>query len=106
MAIKAIEKKNVSMMSANGTGVNVMNEVKLLRQIDHPCIIRLEDVIETDTKLYIILEYARGGELFNKIIDKTKFQEAEAKLHFFQIVSAVDHMHQRNIAHRDLKPEK
>ena len=83
-----------------------MNEVRLLRKISHPCVIRLEDVVETPKVLYIVLELAHGGELFEKIIDKTKLQEAEAKLHFYQIVSAIQHLHSNNIAHRDLKPEK
>ncbi len=85
---------------------SVMNEVKLLRKVDHPCIIRLEDVVETTDTLYIVLELADGGELFDKIIAKTKLQEAEAKLHFYQILSAIEYLHKQNIAHRDLKPEK
>ncbi len=92
--------------AANNPGHNVMNEVRLLRKIDHPCIIRLEDVVETPDVLYIVLELADGGELFDKIIAKTKFQEGEAKLHFYQLLSAIDYLHRQQIAHRDLKPEK
>lgn len=104
MAIKAIEKKKVSMVP--GSVNNVMNEVKLLKQVDHPCVIRLEDVVETEHTLFIVLELADGGELFDKIIEKTKLQEEEAKLHFYQIVSAIQYLHSKKIAHRDLKPEK
>ena len=104
VAVKIIDKRRVSVLP--GPASNVMNEVRLLQKISHPCVIRLEDVIETAETLYIILELADGGELFDKIIEKTKLQEAEAKLHFYQIVSAIEHLHQRNIAHRDLKPEK
>ena len=62
-------------------------------------------MIETDISLYIILELADGGELFDKILEKVKFSEKEAKIHFYQMVSAVKYLHKKNIAHRDLKPE-
>ncbi|XP_059094775.1 myosin light chain kinase A-like [Tigriopus californicus] len=104
VAIKIIKKKEVALLPSSNKG-NVLNEVKMLRAIEHPCVIRLEDAIETPDTLYIILELADGGELFDKIIEKTRFQENEAKLYFYQIVSAVEFMHSKNIAHRDLKPE-
>ena len=63
------------------------------------------DVIDTENNLYIILELAEGGELFDKILEKVKFNEKEAKLHFYQMVSAVQYLHKNKIAHRDLKPE-
>lgn len=73
--------------------------------IDHPCVIQLLDVIDTENNLYIILELADGGELFDKIMEKVKFSEKEAKLYFYQMVSGVKYLHSKNIAHRDLKPE-
>ena len=51
--------------------------------VNHPCIINLEDVINTPNFLFILLELVEGRELFDKIIEKTKLTEAEAKLHFF-----------------------
>ena len=51
------------------------------------------------------MELADGGELFDKILEKIKFSEKEAKIHFYQMLSAVQYLHQHNIAHRDLKPE-
>ena len=62
-------------------------------------------MIDTENVLYIILELADGGELFDKILEKIKFSEKEAKIHFYQMLSAVQYLHQHNIAHRDLKPE-
>ena len=78
---------------------------KISGSIEHPCIIQLLDVIDTENNLFIILELADGGELFDKILEKIRFSEKEAKLHFYQMVSAVKYLHKKNIAHRDLKPE-
>ena len=66
-----------------------MNEVRILQQVNHPCVIRLEDVIDTPEFLYIVLELAEGGELFEKIIEKTKFNEAEVSLSLIQCVQEV-----------------
>ena len=55
-------------LSQGGATDVALNEVKILRAVDHPSVIRMEDVVETDSHLYIILELAVGGELFDKII--------------------------------------
>ena len=102
VAIKVICKKKTSTVSSAQT---IMNEVRILRTVKHLCIINLEDVIDTPDFLFIVLELAEGGELFEKIIDKTKFNVPEAKLHFYQIASAMQYLHSKNICHRDLKPE-
>lgn len=70
-----------------------MNEVRLLQSINHPCIINLEDVIDTKDNLYIILELAEGGDLFDKMMQRKKFKESDAKLLFYQITSAVQYLH-------------
>ena len=81
------------------------NEVDILKALQHPNIIKLWDVINLGNELYIILEYANGGELFDTVIENCKLDEKQAKLYFYQIVSAVQHMHQNSIVHRDLKLE-
>jgi serine/threonine protein kinase len=62
-------------ISSSGRNDVAMNEVKILRAVNHPSIIRMEDVVETDSQLYIILELALGGELFDKIIQVTTFSQ-------------------------------
>ena len=85
--------------------LSVLNEVKILQSVSHPNVINLVDVIDTPDYLYIVLELAEGGELFDKIIEKTRFNESEAKLHFYQMASAISYLHSKKICHRDLKPE-
>ena len=65
----------------------MLNKVQI-PSFSHPCIF-LEDVIDTPNILFIMLELSEGGELFNNIIEKTKLNKAKAKLHFFQIASAL-----------------
>jgi serine/threonine-protein kinase HSL1 (negative regulator of Swe1 kinase) len=76
-----------------------------MKLIDHPNIMRLYDVWETSTHLYLILEYVEGGELFERLCAKGPLSYEEALRYFQQIIAAVDYCHQFNIAHRDLKPE-
>ena len=61
----------------------VLNEVNILQSVSHPYLINLEGVINTTNFLYIVLEFAEGIELFDKIIDKTKLKKDKTKLHFY-----------------------
>lgn len=80
-------------------------EVKLLMRLDHPNIIRLHQVIETETEMYIIMEYASGGELIDYIAAKGHLSEREGRVLFRQLISAIDHCHLAGVVHRDLKLE-
>ena len=73
----------VTTFNPGNSSSNVLNMVRILQLVNHPCIISLEDVIDTPNFLFILLELPEGAELFNKIIEKTKLKEAEAKLQFF-----------------------
>ena len=106
VAIKIICKRTtITTFNAGNSSSNVLNEVRILQSVNHPCVINLKDVIDTPNFLFIVLELAEGRELFDKIIEKTKLNEAEAKLHFFQIASAIKYLHFKKIFHRDPKPE-
>lgn len=83
----------------------VENEVKILRRLDHPNIIKL--IAEQDTKpmLYLVVEYVRGGDLFDAITVAQKFSEDQAALMISHLVSALAYLHNLNVVHRDVKPE-
>jgi 5'-AMP-activated protein kinase catalytic alpha subunit len=83
----------------------IEREIKILKQIMHHNIIQIYSVIETPTTIYLVMEYASGGELFGLIVLKKKLAEHEACRFFQQIISALEYLHKLGIAHRDLKPE-
>ncbi|KAL4066024.1 kinase-like domain-containing protein [Scleroderma yunnanense] len=85
--------------------LNIEREIVIMKLIDHPHVMRLYDVWETSSDLYLILEYIEGGELFDYLCSNGPLSTSEALGYFQQIIFAVDYCHRFNIAHRDLKPE-
>ncbi|KAG8874723.1 hypothetical protein FRB97_005681 [Tulasnella sp. 331] len=83
----------------------IEREIEVLKNIRHPNIVRLYDVIETDKYIGIILEYASGGELFDHILAHRYLRERDAAKLFAQLVSGVSYIHAKKIVHRDLKLE-
>lgn len=106
-AIKVISKRTFSMGSKAQEKVSsqVMNEVNVLKALKHPCIIKVEDVIDTAETLFIVLELVEGGELFDRVVSLGQLDESTAKLMFYQLVVAIKYLHEKGITHRDLKPE-
>nr|XP_038027213.1 maternal embryonic leucine zipper kinase-like isoform X3 [Anas platyrhynchos] len=83
----------------------VKTEIDAMKNLSHQHICRLYHVIETSKKIFMVLEYCPGGELFDYIISKDRLSEEEARVFFRQIVSAIAYVHSKGYAHRDLKPE-
>jgi len=102
-AVKIIKKAAVK-MDAKSQG-RLETEVKILQSMKHPHIIPLHNIIETSATLYLIMELVKGGELFDKIVAKGYYSEKEASMLIKNVISAIEYLHQNNIAHRDLKPE-
>uniref|UniRef100_A0A7E4VGY6 Serine/threonine-protein kinase par-1 n=1 Tax=Panagrellus redivivus TaxID=6233 RepID=A0A7E4VGY6_PANRE len=101
VAIKIIDKTALNQTSLQ----KLFREVKIMKQLDHPNIVKLYQVMETETTLYLVMEYASGGEVFDYLVAHGRMKEKEARAKFRQIVSAVQYLHSKNIIHRDLKAE-
>ncbi|XP_066559988.1 MAP/microtubule affinity-regulating kinase 4 isoform X2 [Amia ocellicauda] len=101
VAIKIIDKTQLNPTSLQ----KLFREVRIMKGLNHPNIVQLFEVIETDKTLYLIMEYASGGEVFDYLVSHGRMKEKEARARFRQIVSAVHYCHQKNIVHRDLKAE-
>jgi len=102
-ALKRIHKSR-SCVSARATR-RLRDEVRVLSTLRHAHIVQMREVFETPTALYIIMERAMGGELFDRIVEKGSFSEAEAATVTYQLLSALADMHKRGMIHRDIKPE-
>jgi serine/threonine-protein kinase Chk2 len=103
-AIKIIDKKKFSLDSRKGQEA-LLGEVRILQQLKHPNIISIQDVFETSAHLYIVLELVTGGDLFDRVVAKKMYPEAEARLLFRNLLEALRYLHEQGVAHRDLKPE-
>ncbi|CAN6480007.1 unnamed protein product [Victoria cruziana] len=84
---------------------NVKREIMNHRSLKHPNIVRFKEVLLTPTHLAIVMEYAAGGELFERICNAGRFSEDEARFFFQQLISGVSYCHSMEICHRDLKLE-
>ncbi|TWU74375.1 hypothetical protein ED733_000929 [Metarhizium rileyi] len=103
VAIKLIKRDTVG---GNPSRLGkIRREVTILRGVQHPNIVRLIDMIETDRYIGIILEYASGGELFDYILNHRYLKDHSARRLFSQLVSGVGYLHKKGIVHRDLKLE-
>ena len=82
-----------------------MNERTILMQLDHPFILTMHGGFKDAHSIYFVLEYLQGGELFTQLRQREKLDEKEAKFYGAQVLLAFSHIHAKNIAYRDLKPE-
>ncbi len=91
-------------MKTNGLEEKVKREIKFSKYFRHPNIIRLYEVLETNSEIILIMEYAQGGELYD-IVRKGTLNENYARKIFQQIIFGLEYLHTHQVAHRDLKPE-
>ena len=99
--IKKIQKQNFTKEEEE----SIMNEIQILREIDHPNILNIVEFFQNEKNIFLVMEQLDGGELFDRIIEQKKMTEKQAQDIIKQILSAVAYLHSRKIIHRDLKPE-
>ena len=85
--------------------IKVQREISVMKLMFHPHVIKIFDVLEDSKYLFLILEYASRGELFNFLVQKRKINNKEALCFFQQIISGLEYCHKHRICHRDLKLE-
>jgi len=102
VAIKILDKQR---MIERGITELVKNEITIWKQMSHPNIIRLQEVLASDAQIFIVLEFAAGGELFNRVVAEGKLSESDARDYFLKLLEVLEYMHGLGVAHRDLKPE-
>ncbi|RWS31077.1 map/microtubule affinity-regulating kinase 2:4-like protein, partial [Leptotrombidium deliense] len=101
VAIKIIDKTQLDDVNLK----KLFREVRIMKMLDHPNIVKLYQVMETERRLYLVMEYVSGGEIFEFLSANGRMNENDARAIFRQIVSAVQYCHQKRVVHRDLKAE-
>lgn len=102
VAIKIIDRQ---MVADNNMDTQLRREINVMGQMDHPGLIKLHAVMHSTKNIFIVLDLAQGGELFNKLAQDGPLPEKVARSYFQQLIDALAYMHSKNAVHRDLKPE-
>ncbi|KAJ3240148.1 Protein kinase [Chytriomyces hyalinus] len=102
VAVKAIQKSKIKTVKQMNS---VQREVRLMKLLKHPHIVDVKETLEDENEIFLVMEYASGGELFDYIAKQCQQDENMARVYFRQVVSAINYCHQNSIIHRDLKPE-
>ncbi|KPP72286.1 NUAK family SNF1-like kinase 1-like [Scleropages formosus] len=102
VAIKSIRKECIT---DDLDKIHIQREIEIVSSLRHPNIIRIYEVFESKDKIVIVMEYAKGGELYDYVNTKRRLSETEARKIFRQITSAVHYCHKNGVVHRDLKLE-
>ena len=102
VAIKIMQKNKIILEEDKK---RLEREIQVLKILRHPNLVQLYSVVETEEKIYLIMEYIKGIELFDYIVKKKKLQEKEAFIFFQQIISGIEYLHKVKYIHRDIKPE-
>ncbi|KAK1279759.1 CBL-interacting protein kinase 32 [Acorus gramineus] len=101
----AIKILDIDLVTLSMLILQIKREIATMKLIKHPNVVRLCEVMGSKTKIFIVLEFVTGGELFDKIVNHGRMREEEARRYFQQLINAVDYCHSRGVYHRDLKPE-
>ena len=103
VAVKIMDKAQIFSEPLNLN--RIQREIAILKIVRHNNIIKLYELMETPDKIYIVMEYCNGGELFDYIVSKQHLTERQACRFFQEIINCLEYLHSLNIVHRDIKPE-
>ena len=103
VAVKIMDKAQIFSEPLNLT--RIQREIAILKIVRHKNIIKLYELMETPNKIYLVMEYCNGGELFDYIVSKQHLTERQACRFFQEIINSLEYLHSLNIVHRDIKPE-
>ncbi|XP_022760785.1 CBL-interacting serine/threonine-protein kinase 1-like isoform X2 [Durio zibethinus] len=101
-AVKILDKSKLIQLNITD---QIKREIATSKLLKHPNVVRLHEILASKTKIYMVLEYATGGELFGRIASKGKLSEAEGRKFFQQLIDGVSYCHDKGVFHRDLKLE-
>ena len=102
VAIKILEKNRIV---EKDDEIRVKREFDMLAQFNHPNVILVAEIFESEDSFYSVMEFCEGGELFNYIVKKNRLSENESAFFFYQLINGLEYIHSLGIVHRDLKPE-
>lgn len=104
-AIKTVRAQGKGSEAGFDALEQLRNEAEVLCTLEHPCIVKVQDIICRSRSIYLILELMSGGDLHSRIKKKSQLRESTAKYYFIQLLLAIEYCHKQGIVHRDLKPE-
>ncbi|ETO23914.1 hypothetical protein RFI_13245 [Reticulomyxa filosa] len=96
-----IEKKGKSKSDIQA----LQKEIYVLQRCNHPHIVQLLDWCDTKKRIYMVVEFCDGGDVFERVVNLKKFSEADATRVIQQVASGLKHLHEQGFVHRDLKPD-
>eukprot|EP00636_Phaeomonas_parva_P006189 CAMPEP_0118868486 /NCGR_PEP_ID=MMETSP1163-20130328/11954_1 /TAXON_ID=124430 /ORGANISM="Phaeomonas parva, Strain CCMP2877" /LENGTH=470 /DNA_ID=CAMNT_0006803169 /DNA_START=125 /DNA_END=1537 /DNA_ORIENTATION=- len=102
VAIKVLDKERIQRQNM---GDQIKREISIMKMIRHPHVVQLHEVLASRTRIFIVLELITGGELFDRIVERQRFDDDTARYYFRQLAEGVHYCHTRGVCHRDLKPE-
>ena len=102
VAIKILDKNK---MTEKDDHIRLEREFKILEKFNHPNLIMVTEIFESENHYYTVMELCEGGELFNYIVKKKYLSEDESSFFYYQLISGLEYIHSLGIVHRDLKPE-